>query len=120
MRMIMMFNSLPLIATKAITIMVIREEVQDTVAHQVKEAAWPVTSSIVTLSSGITIFWNNSGIVSNDSSDCDDSNDMIKCDAGISSSVALRPLSLCSLRVLVIHGGSTIAFNLNEKDSFKV
>ena len=66
--MSMMFNSLLLIATKAITIMVIREEVQDTVAHQVKEAAWPVTSFIVTLSSGITIFWNNSGIVSDDSS----------------------------------------------------
>ena len=91
MRMIMMFNSLPLIATKAITIMVIREEVQDTVAHQVKEAAWPVTSFIVTLSSGITIFWNNSGIVSNDSSDCDDSNDMIKCDAEIDFFLSCSP-----------------------------
>ena len=89
--MIMMFNSLLLFATKAITIMVIREEVQDTVAHQVKEAAWPVTSFIVTLSSGITIFWNNSGIVSNDSSDCDDSNDMIKCDAEIDFFLSCSP-----------------------------
>ena len=86
-----MFNSLLLIATKAITIMVIREEVQDTVAHQVKEAAWPVTSFIVTLSSGTTIFWNNSGIVSNDSSDCDDSNDMIKCDAEIDFFLSCSP-----------------------------
>ena len=92
MRMIMMFNSLLLFATKAITIMVIREEVQDTVAHQVKEAAWPVTSFIVTLSSGITIFWNNSGIVSDDSSsDCDDSNDMIKCDAEINFFLSCSP-----------------------------
>ena len=87
----MMFNSLLLIATKAITIMVIREEVQDTVAHQVKEAAWPVTSFIVTLSSGTTIFWNNSGIVSNDSRDCDDSNDMIKCDAEIDFFLSCSP-----------------------------
>ena len=86
-----MFNSLLLIATKAITIMVIREEVQDTVAHQVKEAAWPVTSSIVTLSSGITIFWNNSGTVANDSSDCDDSNEMIKCGAEIDFFLSCSP-----------------------------
>ena len=87
----MMFNSLLLIATKDITIMVIREEVQDTVAHQVKEAAWPVTSFIVTLSSGITIFWNNSGLVRNDSSDCDESNDMIKCDAEIDFFLSCSP-----------------------------